>query len=323
MGLNENEKLAYLFDYGLAKKFLSSSKTHIPFNDNKKMVGTLRYASINSQLGYELSRRDDLESLGYCIIYMLKGKLPWQGVMAENKMEKHKKVLVSKQNVPISELCKGLPIEVSQYMYYCRNLLFEDKPGYSQLYEWFEKVITRTHYSHGFEFDWKAMRCDLSTRTRKDKNDSNEAECEVPRKSSKLNMARKIEIKNLASKAYIEISGTDNKNLNKKTVLSGELKLLPEEEKIDLMEVDNKGDCFKEPATSCSLALAYRKQSRVKISSQGSQERTTRMSFKYFLTGNSILNYRKDTKEATGEETGYDFRPSDITEGIHTIRGMI
>jgi serine/threonine protein kinase len=319
MGLHKNRSLVYLFDYGLAKKFITTSKNHIPFNGNKRMVGTLRYASINSQLGCELSRRDDLESLGYCIIYMLKGRLPWQGVIAESKTEKHNRVLVNKQDILISELCRGLPIEIARYMYYCRNLLFEDVPLYSRMYKLFGKVIERTQRYNSFEFDWEAMKCDLVTRTYKDKNDSNKAEREVPRKSSKYNMPRKIEINNLASGIYLEISAIDNKNLNKKALVSSELRLLPEEEKVEFMEVDNKGNCCRIPVVPRSSAVFYRKQGRPKVSSQGSQERTVKMSYKYFLAGNSIISNHKNTQE----EDEFDFRALDITERVHIVTGKL
>ena len=86
MGLNEYSKYVYLINFGFAKKYRSiSTKEQYPFNDNIIMTGTARYASINSMKGFEQSRRDDLESLGYVFIYFLKGYLPWMGLKSKNK----------------------------------------------------------------------------------------------------------------------------------------------------------------------------------------------------------------------------------------------
>lgn len=276
---------------------------HIAFCSNKRMVGTLRYASINSQLGYELSRRDDLESLGYCIIYMLKGRLPWQGVVAEAKMEKHSKVLIKKQDIPVSELCRGLPVEVSRYMYYCRNLGFEDAPVYSQLYKLFNKVLEKTQRHHTFEFDWDAMKCDLTTRTYRDENDSNKAECEDPLKPSKLNMSRRIEIMNLTSGIYLEAS----KEPCREALLNSSSQQLPEEEKAETSPYD----ISKTPVISRSFALFLRKQGRGKISSQGSQEKMLRASYRYFnAVGGGVE-----------EDALYNFQACEITERIYAPAG--
>lgn len=288
-----------MFDFGLAKKYLTSAKTHVRLSEKKRMVGTLRYASINSQLGYELSRRDDLISLGYCIIYMLKGRLPWQGITAESKMEKHAKVLVKKQSTSVNELCKGLPGEITRYMYYCTNLPFEETPVYSQLYKLFNKILDKTQCLNGFEFDWDAMRCDLSTRTQKNKSDSNRAECEEAPKIPKLNMSRKIDIKNLTSGlSQDKLQELPN---TRKHLFSGALRLYPEENKLCGTKV---------PLASHSSGRLFRKRSRVKISSQGSQEKTLRVGYKYFLA--SPL-YWDDP------DVLCDFRPSDIAERLPVV----
>lgn len=86
IGLGKKTNVAFVIDYGLAKKFRDpKTQQHIPYKENKNLTGTARYASINAHLGIEQSRRDDLEALGYVLIYFLKGFLPWQGVKANNK----------------------------------------------------------------------------------------------------------------------------------------------------------------------------------------------------------------------------------------------
>jgi serine/threonine protein kinase len=110
MGINENENKVFVIDFGLSKKYKSQSKgTHIPFKTNKNMTGTARYCSINTHLGYEQSRRDDLESIGYVLLYFLKGNLPWQGLKLKPEDNQYKKICEEKQAVLLSVLCAGLP----------------------------------------------------------------------------------------------------------------------------------------------------------------------------------------------------------------------
>jgi len=106
IGIGENINTIYMIDYGLAKKFVNK-QDHIPYRDDKNLTGTARYASITTHLGIEQGRRDDLESLGYVLIYFLSGSLPWQqSFNIKNKFEKYNLVMEKKLSISLEMLCK-------------------------------------------------------------------------------------------------------------------------------------------------------------------------------------------------------------------------
>lgn len=155
MGVKENQSTVYIIDYGLAKRYIDSkTRQHIPLRDDKKLAGTARFASVNTHLGVEQSRRDDIECLGYTLIYIAKGELPWQGVKGQTRDQKYNKIMQKKLAISTQSLCKGLPTEFVSYIKYCRSLNFEDKPDYWNLIKNFETYFLNNHYDIGFEFDW-------------------------------------------------------------------------------------------------------------------------------------------------------------------------
>lgn len=115
---------------------------------------TPRYASVNSQLGIEQSRRDDLESLGFVLLYFLRGSLPWQGLRANSKKQKYQKILEKKLATPFKTLCKGFPHEFCLYLEYCRQLRFEDKPDYHYIKKLFKDVMVRDGFKYDGLYDW-------------------------------------------------------------------------------------------------------------------------------------------------------------------------
>ncbi|CAN4113690.1 unnamed protein product [Withania somnifera] len=159
MGLGRKANQVYAIDFGLAKKYRDlQTHKHIPYRENKNLTGTARYASVNTHLGVEQSRRDDLESLGYVLMYFLKGSLPWQGLKAGNKKQKYDKISEKKVLTPIEVLCKSYPSEFISYFHYCRSLRFEDKPDYSYLKRLFRDLFIREGYQFDYVFDWTILK---------------------------------------------------------------------------------------------------------------------------------------------------------------------
>ncbi|XP_067937492.1 casein kinase I-like isoform X2 [Watersipora subatra] len=159
MGLGKKGNLVYVIDFGLAKKYRDSrTHQHIAYRENKNLTGTARYASVNTHLGIEQSRRDDMESLGYVLMYFLRGSLPWQGLKAATKRQKYERISEKKMATPIEELSKGFPSEFATYLNFCRSLRFDDKPDYSYLRQLFRNLFHRHGYTYDYVFDWNMLK---------------------------------------------------------------------------------------------------------------------------------------------------------------------
>ncbi|XWS58413.1 hypothetical protein CRYUN_Cryun08bG0032000 [Craigia yunnanensis] len=159
MGLGRKANQVYIIDYGLAKKYRDlQTHKHIPYRENKNLTGTARYASVNTHLGVEQSRRDDLESVGYVLMYFLRGSLPWQGLKAGTKKQKYDKISEKKMLTPVEVLCRSYPSEFISYFHYCRSLRFEDKPDYPYLKRLFRDLFIREGYQFDYVFDWTILK---------------------------------------------------------------------------------------------------------------------------------------------------------------------
>ena len=158
IGCGDTSNVIYLIDYGLCKKYKDpKTHQHIPYREGRLLTGTARYVSINTHLGIEQSRRDDLESIGYVLIFLLKGGLPWQGL--KTNLDKYNKIMEKKLQIPTEILCYGLPDEIAHYLNYCKSLRFEDRPDYDYLRNLFVRLLYTIINSYSLtkdslKFDW-------------------------------------------------------------------------------------------------------------------------------------------------------------------------
>ena len=155
IGLNNKKKYIFILDFGLSKKYRSTiKKKHYPKIVHKNLVGTARYASINALGGVTQSRRDDLEAIGYVLLYFLRGRLPWQGIPAKNKDERNYKIMMKKKETSADELCEGFPEQFSNYINYSRNLEYEQDPDYNYLKNLFISVLNMYGFQIDCFYDW-------------------------------------------------------------------------------------------------------------------------------------------------------------------------
>lgn len=155
MGPPSNPSQVYIIDFGLSKKYRDiRTHQHIPFSDHKSLTGTARYASVNALKGVEQSRRDDMESLGYVWMYLLRGSLPWQGLSAKDQKQKYERICQKKEETPFEELCADFPIEFVNYFYMVRSLEFDQEPEYYRYRTMFRDLFRRLGYTYDYQYDW-------------------------------------------------------------------------------------------------------------------------------------------------------------------------
>ena len=154
VGLRD-KRIIYLIDFGISKKYRSDrTKKHIQFKITKTMCGTARYASMNALSGLQLSRRDDLESLSYMILYFLTKKLPWQGITAKSLAIRYKKIYEKKSELEKWDKFLSLPIQIQNFIKYCRNLGFSEDPNYKLMKNFFYDLMKQNEFVDDKNFSW-------------------------------------------------------------------------------------------------------------------------------------------------------------------------
>ena len=175
IGKSNKISTIYLCDFGLAKRFRDiKTGNHIPYVTKKHFIGTPTFASVYTHLGCEQSRRDDLESLTYILIYLGTGTLPWKGLKTKGKDEKYSKILSKKMNTKNDELLKGLPNEFIIFLQTVRDLQFEQKPDYEYLKQLLRKMNTTKTPLHCIKLDYIDLLEKIKIKNQNNKNNMND-----------------------------------------------------------------------------------------------------------------------------------------------------
>ncbi|XP_060662515.1 casein kinase I [Drosophila nasuta] len=158
IGRDISSKRVHLIDFGLSKKYWDpNTQVHIPYRENCSLTGTARFTSISSHEGVEQSRRDDLISVGYVLVYFLRGNLPWQGIKASTKQQKYERIHELKRSISNEKLCKGFPSEFLMYLNYCHQLTFNADPDYNMLRKIFRHLLLKLCATPAQIFDWEVL----------------------------------------------------------------------------------------------------------------------------------------------------------------------
>lgn len=155
VGLGKRSSLVYLIDFGMARKYRDSkTHQHIMFKEGKKPAGNIKFVSVYTHNGFEQSRRDDLIAIGYVLLHLLRGNLPWQGISSRDK---NRLTAEKKLSIHLDELCAQHPVEFKNYLEYCISLKFEDIPDYMYLRRMFKGLYISSGFEDDFLYDWSLM----------------------------------------------------------------------------------------------------------------------------------------------------------------------
>ena len=223
MGIDDPDIL-YLIDFGLSKKYRSKKGKHIKFSINNNITGTPRYCSINGLRGAEQSRRDDLESLFYVIIYFFRGNLPWQNLKIKSRQERFNQINYLKKNISYKILCKNLPQELYNFGTYIKRLKFEEDPDYNFLRNCFYSILKNINEKNDNKFSWLTnFKSYSNNKKQKDnqpnivrrKNSSHKRLLEKISSSLEKKMKRKYD--NNLNKVEINLINTNKDNITLKS----------------------------------------------------------------------------------------------------------
>jgi casein kinase I family protein HRR25 len=222
MGVKSKAYNLYVIDFGLSREYRDNeSKQHYPMIKKKKLCGTARYASVHALECYEQSRRDDLESVSYVAVYLIKGELPWQGVKGKTKEERYAKILEMKRRMNEDDICSGIDGgDVKEFMKYVRGLGYEEEPEYKKWMNRFKEVLKRRFkWKEEYEYEWsrkdkkrkkkkKEKMMVLTMRTRDDKEESGN---DYEDNDDKRKYNNVIQYKNNVNAKYVHSGNNDNR----------------------------------------------------------------------------------------------------------------
>ncbi|KAL0948065.1 hypothetical protein HGRIS_010689 [Hohenbuehelia grisea] len=154
LGFVEDYRRLFLFDLGLAKLYLDRTGAHIPFREGRAGIGTPRYASHNVHFGLEPSRRDDVEAIGILLLFLLHGRLPWQGICAPDILSKLRRIGEMKRGKPFADLLSQSPAFFTPFFEHCRALEFADKPDYAYLRRLLHDEMDQNGWEYDWQYDW-------------------------------------------------------------------------------------------------------------------------------------------------------------------------
>ena len=157
IGADINNSKLYCIDFGLAKKYVKKNGEHIDFKSDKKFCGTPKYASIAAHKHCEQSRKDDLESIGYILVYLFHNSLPWKNIKHKDKNERYRLICEKKEQTSEEELCKNMPREFLIFLKYVRNMEFNEKPPYNAFINMFKKLYESRDYPND-KFIWETKK---------------------------------------------------------------------------------------------------------------------------------------------------------------------
>ena len=234
----KDPKNIYIIDFGFSKKYRSSrTGKHIKYINKYVAIGSMSFISINANRGYEQSRRDDLEALGYMLIFLVNDNLPWMSIedLNINKRMKCQKICDVKKAITVENLCKGLPEEFANYVYYTRKLEFEEDPNYDYLRGLFSSILVKNQEENDLNFFWI-----INTKNFNKRN--------AVILSENINITNKSSIGGSRNRLYKQIkSFLENKGSPKK------------EGKENSLQLDHVNDLFYRKIQSTNQSIKYTK----------------------------------------------------------------